>query len=105
MDAEDRVADDGGNRQLAEDFANLLPNQVAFILLVVTGAQLRQEAVGDVHGGRLVIPAEEIDIVGKAELEGGDKNQHLERMLPTVHIVSEEEVAGVERPAALLKYK
>ena len=89
--AEDFVVDDGSKWKVVEDFSAVLPG----IGVTILPADLVVEAIdrGDLPG--LVIAPEESDPVGVLDFEAEEELEGLNRMISSIHKISNEDVAGL----------
>ena len=70
-----------------------LPSPLTFIV----------EAVDAVDAGALVVSAQQEEVLGIFDFVGQQEADGLERLLPSVDVVSEEEVVGLGWEATVLK--
>lgn len=95
---EDLLVDDSGDGKAVEAVGEGLPQ-----LNVVTALALVVEAVDSVDGGTLVVATEDEEVLGVLDLVGQEQANGLEGLLTSVDIVTEEEVVGLWREAAVLE--
>ena len=95
---EDLLINDGGNGQAVEAVGKCLPQ-----LDVVASLALIVETVDAVDGGTLVVAAQNEEVLGVLDLVCQQKADGLERLLATVDVVTEEEVVGLGREAAVFE--
>lgn len=99
VDTENLASDNGGNRQRVETVNECLPDfDIAPPLALVV------EPVNSGHVGALVVAAEKEKVLGELELVAEEQQNGLERLLPPVNIVTQEEVVGHGREATHLKH-
>ena len=95
---EDLLVDDGSDGQAVEAISESLPK-----LDVVSSLALIVETVDAVDGGTLVVAAQDEEVLGVLDLVGQEKADGLEGLLATVDVVTEEEVVGLGREAAVFE--
>ena len=95
---EDLLINDGGDGQAVEAVGESLPK-----LDVVASLALVVETVDAVDGSALVVTAENEEVLGVLDLVCQQKADGLERLLATVDVVTEEEVVGLGREAAVFE--
>ena len=95
---EDLLVDDGSDGQAVEAISESLPK-----LDVVSSLALIVETVDAVDGSALVVTAENEEVLGVLDLVCQQKADGLERLLATVDVVTEEEVVGLGREAAVFE--
>ena len=61
------------------------------------------EPVYPIDGGTLVVPSEQEKVLRVLDLVGQEQADCLQRLLASVHIVSQEQVVGLGRKATVLK--
>jgi len=61
------------------------------------------EAVDAVDGGTLVVASQQEEVLGVFDLVRQQQADGLQRLLPSVHVVSQEQVVGFGGEAAILK--
>lgn len=61
------------------------------------------EAVDAVDGGTLVVAPEQEEVLGVFDLVRQQQTDGLQRLLPSVHVVAQEQVVGLRGEAAVLK--
>lgn len=61
------------------------------------------EAVDAVDGGTLVVAPEQEEVLGVFDLVRQQQADGLQRLLPSVHVVAQEQVVGLWREAAVLE--
>ena len=98
MHGEDLLINDGGDGQAVEAVSESLPK-----LDVVASLALVVETVDAVDGSTLVVTAENEEVLGVLDLVRQQKADSLERLLATVDVVTEEEVVGLGREAAVFE--
>ena len=85
MHGEDLLIDNGGNGQAVEAIGKSLPK-----LDVVPPFALIVEAVDSVNRGALVVSTKDEEVFGVFDLVCEEKTDSFERLLATIHVVSEE---------------
>ena len=95
---EDLLINDGGDGQAVEAVGESLPK-----LDVVASLALVVETVDAVDGSALVVTAENEEVLRVLDLVCQQKADGLERLLATVDVVTEEEVVGLGREAAVFE--
>ena len=98
MHGEDLLINDGGDGQAVEAVGESLPK-----LDVVASLALVVETVDAVDGSALVVTAENEEVLRVLDLVCQQKADGLERLLATVDVVTEEEVVGLGREAAVFE--
>ena len=98
MDAQNALIDDGGKGQEVEHAVELLPEprRVPLAALVV-------ESVNAVDARHLVVAAQHEEVLWVLDLVGEQEADGLERLLPPVHVVAQEQVVGLWREPAVLE--
>lgn len=96
--AEDLLVDYGRHRQAVEAVGERLPQ-----LDVVAALALVVEAVYPVDGGALVVAAQQKEVLRVLDLVGQQQADGLQRLLPSVDVVAQEQVIGLRWETAVLK--
>mmetsp|Transcript_17525 Transcript_17525/g.54741 ORF Transcript_17525/g.54741 Transcript_17525/m.54741 type:complete len:529 (-) Transcript_17525:13-1599(-) len=96
--AEDFLVDDRRDREAVEAVREGLPH-----LDVVPTLALVVEPVDPVDARALVVPAEDEEVLGVLNFEGQQEAYRLERLLPAVDVVPEEEVVRLGREPPVLE--
>lgn len=91
VDAEDLVVDDGSQGQVVEDFSAIFPRIRVAILAVdlIVKAVDRRDLPG------LVVPPQQCDPVGVLHLQAQQQLERLDRVVPPIDEISNEDVAGL----------
>ena len=95
---EDLLIDDCGDGQAVEAISEGLPK-----LDVVPSLAFVVEAIDPVDRGTLVVSTKDEEVLGILDLVGQQQADRLERLLPTVDIVSEEQIVGFRWETAVLE--
>lgn len=98
MATEDLLVHDGGNRQAIEAVGKCLPQ-----LYVKPPFALIVEAVDAVDARTLVVSSEQEEILGVLDLIRQQQADGFQRLLPSVHVIPQEEVVGFWGEAAIFK--
>lgn len=96
--AEDLFVDYGSHRQAVEAVGERLPQ-----LDVVAALALIVEAVYPVDGGALVVAAQQKEVLRVLDLVGQKQADGLQRLLPSVDVVAQEQVIGLRWETAVLE--
>jgi uncharacterized protein YacL (UPF0231 family) len=96
--AEDFFVDDAGDGEAVEGVGEGLPE-----LDVVAAFALIEETIDTVDGSALVVTSEDEEVFGELNLEGEDEADTLETLLTTIDVVTQEEVVGSGREAAIFE--
>lgn len=75
----------------------------AFALFGFTSLTLVIETIDAVDGGALVVAPEQEEVLWVFDLVGQQETDGFQRLLPPVHVVSQEQVVGFWREAPILK--
>ncbi len=125
MAAEDLLVHDSGDRQTVEAVGERLPQldvepalacgtkhhthtvsehfYILSVIVLLTPLTLVVEAVDAVDGGALVVPAQQEEVLGVLDLVGQQQADGLQRLLPSVHVIAQEQIVSLRREAAVLK--
>lgn len=95
MHAEYLLVDQGGDGHRVEAVGKRLPQ-----LDVVPALAFVVEPVDAVYGGALVVPPQDEEVLAVFDLQSQQEANRLERLLPAVHVIAEEEIIRVGREAA-----
>ena len=98
MHAQDLVVDERGNRQAVEAVCEDFPE-----LDAVTALALVVEAVDAIDGGALVVAAQQEEVLGVLDLVREQEADRLERLLPAVDVVAQEQVVCIRREPTVLE--
>lgn len=98
MHGEDLLVDDGGNGEAVEAVGECLPQ-----LDVVAALALIIKAIDAVDGSTLVVSAEDKEVFGVLDLVRKQQADSLQRLLATVDVVTQEQVVGLGRKAAIFE--
>ena len=98
MHAEDLVVYRGSNGETVEALSENLPE-----LYGVPSLALVVEAVNAVDGGAFVVASEEEEVLRVLHLVGEEEADGLQTLFAAVDVVTEEEVVGLGRVAAVLE--
>lgn len=95
MHAKYLIIDDGGHGEAVKTLGERLPeaNAIAALALVV-------ETVDPIDRSAFVVSSEDEEVIGKFDFVAEEKTDCLHALLPSVHVVAEEEVVGVRREPA-----
>lgn len=96
--AEDLLVNDGRHREAVEAVCERLPQ-----LDVVASLALVVEAVDAVDRGAFVVASQQEEVLGVFDLVGQQQADSLQRLLPSVHIVTQEQVVGLWGKSSVLK--
>ncbi len=98
MHAQNLVVDQSSDWHAVEDILELFPDAdgVPTLALVV-------EAVDSIDLATLVVASQEEEVLLELDLVGQEKDNCLQRVLATVHVVTQEEVVGLGREASVLE--
>ena len=61
------------------------------------------EAINSINGGALMIPSQQEEVLRVLDLERQQQADRLDRVLPAVHVVAQEQVVRVRRKSAQLE--
>lgn len=95
---ENLLVNDGSNGQAVEAVGESLPQ-----LNVVSSLALVIETIDTVDGGALVVSTQNEEVLGVLDLVREEQADGLERLLTTVHVVTEEKVVGLWGETAVFK--
>ena len=95
---EDLLIDDRGDGQAVEAISEGLPK-----LDIVPPLAFVVEAIDPIDRGTLVVSTKDEEVLGILDLVGQQQADRLERLLPTVDIVSEEQIVGFRWETAVLE--
>jgi len=95
---EDLLVHDGSHGQAVEAVCESLPQ-----LDVVSPLAFVVEAVDPVDGRALVVPTEQEEVLGVLDLVSQEQTDSLQRLLPSVHVIPQEQVVALRREAAVLE--
>lgn len=98
MHGEDLLVDDSGDRKAVETIGKSLPQ-----LDVVATLALIVKAIDTVDRGALVVTSEDEEVFGVLDLVGKEQADGLKGLLASIDVVTEEEVVGLGREAAVLE--
>lgn len=96
--AQNFIIDASSNGLLIEVVSEDFPE-----LDIVSAFALVLETVDSVDAGALVISSEHEEVVGLLDFVGHEQADHFDALLPTVHIIAQEQVVGFRRECALLE--
>ena len=98
MHGEDLLVDDGSNWQAVEAVRKCLPQ-----LDIVPPLALIIEAVNAVDRCTFVVSSENEEVLGIFDLVRQQQADCLERLLPSIHVITKEEVVRLGREAAVFE--
>ena len=98
MHAEDLLVNDGTDRKAIEAVSEGLPK-----LDVIAPLALVIEPINSVDRSALVVAAQQEEILWVLDLVRQEQADRFKRLLPAIHIVSQEEVVGIGREASVFE--
>ncbi len=98
MHGEDLLIDDGSNGQAVEAVGKCLPE-----LDIVSTFAFVVESIDAVDGCAFMVSSEDEEIFGVLDLVGQKQTDGLQGLFSSIDVVTEEEVVGLGREAAVLK--
>lgn len=98
MAAENLLIDNRSNGQTIKTVCEGLPE-----LYVEPALALVIEAVDTVDGSTLVVPPEQEEVFWVFDLVGEQQADGLQRLLPSVYVIPQEQIVGLWREASILE--
>ena len=98
MHAEDLVVDEGRDGHAVEDILELLPdaNGISALAFII-------ESVNTIDLATFVIASQKEEVLLELGLVGKKQDNSLEGVLSSVNVITEEQIVGLGREAAVLK--
>lgn len=99
MEAEDLVLDDSCEWEVIKELCELFP----YVSVTVLSQAFIIEAINLCDLSALVVTSKDSESIFKADLEGNEESDSLNRVVTTINVVTHEEIVGVGRLTTNLK--